>query len=135
MRIVSTYIADDGTRFTTEAECLEYEKKELHFTSLKDVLLFDSEGVEIKKKNFFVDMEQFLYIYIGSEGSLKIIKEINEDYGYSLPPTAGFWKFEYDENGEDNFVSYEQHIDLIRKELNRYANMNYIIKCRFHNIE
>jgi hypothetical protein len=135
MRIVSTYIADDGTRFTTEEECLEYEKKELPFTSLKDVLLFDGEGVEIKKKNFFVDMEQFLYIYIGSEDSLKIIKEINEDYGYSLPPTAGFWKFEYGENGGENFVSYEQHIDLIKKELNKYTNMNYIIECRFHNIE
>ena len=135
MRIVSTYIADDGTRFTTEEECLEYEKKELPFTSLKDVLLFDGEGVEIKKKNFFVDMEQFLYIYIGSEDSLKIIKEINEDYGYSLPPMAGFWKFEYDENGGEQFVSYEQHIDLIKKELNKYTNMNYIIECRFHNIE
>lgn len=136
MKTVTTYIADDGTKFTTEEECLEYEEKELlPFLLLKDVLLFNNEGKEIKKTNFAVDMEQFLYIYIGSKDSLKTMREINEEYGYILPPKEGFWKFDYNENGEETFIEYEQYIDLIRKELNRFANMNYTIECRFHNIE
>lgn len=135
MRIVTTYVADDGTRFTTEEDCLEYEKTELHFVSLKDVLLFDSEGKEIKKTSFFIDMAQFLYIYIGSEDSLKILKEMNEEDGYALPPKEGFWKFVYVDESTEKFINYEQHIDLIRKELNKFANMNYTIECRFHNIE
>ena len=135
MRIVTTYIANDGTRFTTEEDCLEYEKKELPFLSLKDVLLFNGEGEEIKKTSFFADMEQFIYIYIGSEDSLKIIKEINEEYGYTLPPQKGFWKFDYDEDGADKFVNYKQYINSINKELTKFANMNYTIECHFHNIE
>lgn len=135
MRIVSTYIADDGTRFTTEEECLEYERRENAFSLLKDVFLFREDGTEIKKLSFFENMEQFEYIYIGSKDSLEVLQELNEEFGYILPDWEGFWKFESDDYGAEVLIKYEKYIEEIREELNKYANMEYIIQNHLHNIE
>lgn len=127
MKVITQYIADDGTSFNTKEDCIKYEKRELCFSSLKDVFLFDDTGKEIKKTNFLTDMEQFLYIYVGSASSLKILHELNKEVEYILPEQEGFWKFEFDEYGAEILVNYEKYIDEVKQELKKYNRMNYFI--------
>lgn len=136
MTVETYYIADDGKRFETEEDCLMYEKREKFFSSLKDVLLFDKDGKEISKTCFFTDMEEYIYIYIGSRESYKIIQKLNEEVNIAIPPKEGFWRYQYEIVDRcEVFVNCNEEIKKIKKELNKYSNMDFLIECRLNNIE
>lgn len=136
MTVETYYIADDGKKFETEEDCLMYEKREKFFSSLKDVLLFDKDGKEISKTCFFTDMEEYIYIYIGSRESYKIIQRLNEEVNIAIPPKEGFWRYQYEIVDRcEVFVNCNEEIKKIKKELNKYSNMDFLIECRLNNIE
>lgn len=136
MTVETYYIADDGKKFETEEDCLMYEKREKFFSSLKDVLLFDKDGKEISKTCFFTDMEEYIYIYIGSRESYKIIQRLNEEVNIAIPPKEGFWRYQYEIVDRcEVFVNCNEEIKKIKKELDKYSNMDFLIECRLNNIE
>lgn len=106
------YVAEDGTEFTTEKDCLEYEKKqtdnlfELAYTWVHDIILYDAYGnriylnvFNILSTEFFDQLEKVLvnlnttYIYIPSMNpkAMSAIKYMSEEYGVYLPERPGWW--------------------------------------------
>ena len=47
MRVIKTYIADDGKRFDSEYECMEYEEKLRSNKFADSAFLFDQDGKKL----------------------------------------------------------------------------------------
>lgn len=109
------YVAEDGTEFTTEKDCLEYEKKqmknlfELAYAWVHDIAVFDNCGnriylnvFNIMDRKFFNQLEEVLsnlsttYIFIPPANSkvINAIKYMNEEYGIYLPERPGLWHYD-----------------------------------------
>ena len=128
MKEITKYIADDGTEFEDEDECLDYERTE-NMRSIQGVKFFFENGkeitdysnledlldrsyfIKITDKNDFAKFEELLYDELGCSywadgwGSLKGEKGL----------------FYYDED-RDCWVSWDEEYDKLR-EIRR--KMNY----------
>ncbi len=115
MRVEVVYIAYDGERFDSPAECKEYEN---HVMSLMDefknhVLLLDTTkrpmlcptGLDIEGTLTWFHQAYGLcsYVNIGVELSNDLISFIDDDLGLIFPPNkVGLYKYDYD---SDEWVS------------------------------
>lgn len=123
------YVAEDGTEFTTEKDCLEYEKKqtknlfELAYTWVHDIIVYDNCGnriylnvFNIMDRKFFDQLEKVLidpnttYISIPPANSKAIsaIKYMNEEYRIYLPERPGLWY--YDPYVNEAWESYDDAV-------------------------
>ena len=86
------YIADDGTEFDNEDECLRYESK-IALSELGDRILFFDENrrpLELSCDNY----EKCFYIVIKDESAISHFISTMEDEGYSeLPHSVGVYEY------------------------------------------
>lgn len=100
MKKVEKYIAEDGTVFDDESDCIDYETALMMKGNVK---LFDADGGEIPAERF----EECFYIWCGdSENAQSVIENLHYVYGggdlpwVSAPyPEAGLIYY-YDESLE-----------------------------------
>ena len=60
MTEITKYIADDGTEFDYEDECLDYERG-IKILKVYGFRAYDRQGKEIFPKNYIKDMDDFTY--------------------------------------------------------------------------
>lgn len=104
------YVADDGTEFDTEQDCLDYEQKQM---KIKDnFILYDKDFNKINDIN---DTDNYEYIYIISDVQ-GVAEYLHYWVGFSdgLNDTGLFWL-----NDEGEWESVNDLIDYHKKELDR----------------
>lgn len=136
MKVITTYMADDGALFATEEECRQHEEKNIKsFDEVYkiDVLFFDNEGNQLSG-TFDYLMEHCHYIYIHSKEDFNKLVEINNNHNsfhYQLPEYEGLWHYNF---GIDEFEDYEEKIKEYSKEIKISENINYQINSHFFEI-
>lgn len=95
MRVIKTYVAEDGTTFDNEQECAEYEE-ELRINTFADTaLLFDEEGnkMPLSAMNF----ERAIYIKAVTDEAAAFMAEefryCDNPWWNSDTAKAGCWVF------------------------------------------
>lgn len=131
MKVITTYMANDGALFETEEECRQYEEKNIksfYEVYKVDVLFFDDEGNQLSG-TFDYLMNNCYYIYIHSKEDFnKLVKINNGGYCYELPECEGLWVYNF---GTDEFEDYEEKIKEYTKEIKISENINYQINSHF----
>jgi hypothetical protein len=120
------YIADDGKRFRNKEECLAYEEYNNSFLNENNILFFNDEG-KIIELPFSRAINLAIYIFIPTYEIYKKFVDFNDNYGYDIPPSDGFWYWD-DENAEYLDVSMHKQIivdkiNLLKKERDNINNM------------
>lgn len=133
MKVITTYMADDGAIFATEKECKEYEEKKtepFHKKYKINVLFFDGVGNQLSGTFDFL-MNHCCYIYINSREDLKQLVEINNNnnnYHYQLPECEGLWSYNF---ALDEYENYKEKIEEYQKEIEIFENIDYHINKYF----
>lgn len=131
MKVITTYMADDGALFATEEECRQHEEKNIKsFDEVYNVniLFFDDEGNQLSG-TFNSLMERCCYIYIHSKEDFnKLVKINNDDYYYQLPECEGLWAYNF---GINEFEDYKKRIKEYREEIKISENIDYQINKHF----
>lgn len=97
MKVISQYIADDGTIFKSELECRKYEDKLEFERHSGDILLLDSEGRKIEDPTS--SAQNIFYMYIRTDEAADYLSDLiggriwmpwdrNDD---CVGPHAGVW--------------------------------------------
>lgn len=103
------YIADDGTQFDDQWECLDYEWV-LRHPLAKDIVLYNEDG-EILNNLF--DEETYEYvmkIVVPTDEAAYALRELGERNGwcsYSDVKTAGTWVWKIIDRLNGHFVKVE----------------------------
>lgn len=122
MKEVRYWVANDGTSFEDEDECLNYEFEVLYKKSNKKLIFFTGDLDIIKEGNFFNKLEAADYIFIGNETALELIKKIGEADGLSVPSEIGFWH--YDFYGKLTLVNEElPHLEKAVTIMKKYLSL------------
>jgi len=102
------YVADDGTEFDTEQDCLDYESKQINIRN--NFVLYDKDFNKIDDIN---DTDNYEYIYIISDVQ-GVAEYLHYWVGFSdgLNDIGLFWL-----NNEGEWVSVNDLIDRHKKEL------------------
>ena len=131
MKVITTYMADDGTLFTTKEECKQYEEKNIksfYEVYKVNILFFDDEGNQLSG-TFDYLMKRCHYIYIHSKEDFNKLTKINNGgYCYELPECEGLWEYDF---GIDEFKNYEEKIKRYLEEIKISENINYQIDKHF----
>lgn len=109
MKVEVVYVAYDGNRFDSPAECKEYENRAISLMDeLKNhVLLLDvmkrpilcptDATIEGTMTWFHMAYSDCVYVNIGVELSNDLIAFIDDDLGLIFPPNkVGLYKYDYD---------------------------------------
>ena len=127
MREITKYVADDGTEFEDEDECLDYERTE-KMKTIKGVKFFFENGKEISDYSSLEDLvDRSYFIKITDKDDFDKLEEMVFDelhrhywaYGWDdLKDKTGL--FYYDE-AFDGWLSWDEQYDKlleIRKKMN-----------------
>lgn len=113
MKVISQYIAEDGTIFEFESDCIQYERKLKLKKYLGDILLLDYDGEKID--NPVREADRICYIYIRTDDAAECLEEVIR--GIYLPwdcegnePHAGAWAWD---NDSDRWISLEELRSLL----------------------
>lgn len=95
MEIITKYVADDGTVFSTEWECLDYEEQEKDKLYNNTVFLFNQCGERIPLHSNF---EEVYIIYTTTDEATQYLSEkysdwVNPWYRENNSIEAGCWIF------------------------------------------
>ena len=116
-----TYIADDGTEFDDEDECLAYEA-ELNFGAFKDhVFLFNSVRSPL---SFSLDnFEASYYVVINDDSAAASFVAAMEAEGYSeLPRAKGVYKYNTRKDKWENLHEKLADLTELIEELTAHGN-------------
>ena len=115
MKVEVVYVAYDGNRFDSSAECEEYESRAISLMNEfnRHVLLLDTTkrpiicptgiGIEDAMTWFYMAYGNCLYVNINAKLSDDLISFIDGDLGLIFPPNkVGLYKYDYD---SDEWVS------------------------------
>lgn len=115
MKEIKYYIADDGTEFDSEDECLEYENR---FSSIMDKIIFiqDREILDPKESNIKHCCEWCTAIYVPHEEDIETVSQMFDSFGVENPFNncyrSGIHYY------EDGWISLDEEIEKLenRKE-------------------
>ena len=99
MKEVCYYLADDGTRFETEKECLEYEFKQEIGNVVgedKELILFDNNHKKITNCTFN-SIYDAVAIRVRTMKGASLVIEWSDDYGVDAP----FSEWDIEHKGEE----------------------------------
>ena len=108
MKVEVVYVAYDGNRFDSPAECKEYEDRALSLMNelkshtifldaMKRPILCSATAIENIMAWFYMAYDNCLYININVKLSNDLINFIDGDLGLSFPPNkVGLYKYDYD---------------------------------------
>lgn len=119
-----TYVAEDGTRFSNEKDCYEYEKSCVYQEDLSvlgnQLQLFDHSF------NSTIDVEQAFFVFAITEKAKTVFKYLCKQDGIDIPDTSDCCKFFFDEytNTWRNFNDLYSRLDEASKVF-KQAMHNY----------
>lgn len=124
MKIYTTYVANDGTPFNDEDECLEYETS-LQLNDIKDIYCFSDDYCLIPLLKLRQKYDDIYYIYIGENVSKEKIRDFTNLY-YDLTgenigeiQSVGIWGFVNDaciwKNLVEEVATIQQQIDFVKE--------------------
>lgn len=96
MKRKTIYIADDGTHFDDEIECMKYDLTNAveFFVNEGDISFADEEGNEVTDPKVVLSGETIYQINIKTDLTLKLVKDLNEWNGYFFDiDSLGVWKY------------------------------------------
>ena len=132
-----TYIAEDGKEFSNKNECIEYEKSNIAFLTESKILFFNESGLQMKLP-FNKLMNLTSYIYIPDFSAFRKLEDFNDDYGYDIPNSEGFW---YWDNEKSEYVDVydkkndiEKQIENLTKEKEKILDLFCKISAETHNL-
>lgn len=121
MRTETTYYADDGTEFETEAECLAYEKK---LDGLWDsVVLLDEEFNGPKAGVSMVEFTESFAVYckvLDAEKAGELFNWLYEQIGTQMPPVDMIYNggvYKYDEKADEDWVDLTERLREVTVEI------------------
>lgn len=124
MKVIYSYMADDGAIFATPEECEAYEKeKSTKLFNNANVLFFDEEG-RLLEGSFTYLMEQSCYMYIHTQEDFYKLVKINNskpEYHYNLPECAGLWRYNF---ATDEYEDYKKQLNEYKEELKKYERIS-----------
>ena len=84
METITIYVAEDGTKFDDERECIDYEDKML-IQKLYDLGMrfYDCDFKQIEKENI-VESKDIVYIYIPSEETYNLFVSAVDKYLFNI---------------------------------------------------
>ena len=84
METITIYVAEDGTKFDDERECIDYEDKML-IQKLYDLGMrfYDCDFKQIEKENI-VESKDIVYIYIPSEEAYNLFDSAVDKYLFDI---------------------------------------------------
>ena len=84
METITIYVAEDGTKFDDERECIDYEDKML-IQKLYDLGMrfYDCDFKQIEKENI-VESKDIVYIYIPSEETYNLFDSAVDKYLFDI---------------------------------------------------
>lgn len=139
MKTIEIYVADDGTRFEDEDECLAYEERTKYDNG--SIIVLNGDFKFIDPKNGFDNwIEESIYIRIVNPlEAMSLMDYIKERYGYALPDCEEFdegdvWKYEYKEGYCAEWVNLTKRVKEEVAELESVlgATNAYIINKNKH---
>ena len=111
------YIAEDGTVFSTEKECIEYEEGS---HAKEHIIIYDKDFVKLPFDNYGI-YHSYLVIFTSKEAAAYYHK-FSEEAGLESPfdnyelPTTNISSFVYD---DDHWISYgsfkEDRVSIVEK--------------------
>lgn len=138
MKEITKFIADDGTEFDNEYECVEYENKQLLKNYQNQILVLNDDRKQIT--DFYnYDGNDFYYLYFKGEGAYLAFKQKFEDAHMSMPWNNNAYSYVVELEDAINVLWYWGEddtwhtIELDRRELaikeTKLNNMLEVIKC------
>lgn len=123
MKEICYYLADDGTKFDTEKECLDYEfEQKMKNIVGKDLRLFDSNRKEITNYTFDSIYDAFAVQVLTIEGA-KFLEMWSDEYGAEKPfdswdietqdeDLLGTWAYDvFDLGGWTHLDKFKREVD------------------------
>lgn len=103
------YVADDGKKFDTEDECLQYECKEI------DIIALNGDGDIIDNRLMYENIDEYfrnaIFMYIKDEKSLKKLEYLADDL-YDIPSEIGLYYCD----DKDDYYWYELDYKILGLE-------------------
>lgn len=125
MEICTTYVANDGTAFDNEDDCLVYEKMELvESTGLGNkIKCFSPKGTYVEPKKAISHWGEVYYIIISDDISDEELKTFNtfiekEEYYYNHF-TKGIWEFCIE---ADEWINLTRELADLQEKINKISN-------------
>lgn len=78
MEHIEYFLANDGTRFDDEEECLDYEFRQMLFPLKNDLQFFNSKQEPITSADY---LDRICYIIVKTDKALKTMYKIFDYYG------------------------------------------------------
>ena len=130
---VHKFIADDGTEFDNEYDCLEYERDKSTNEFKNRIVALDEWG----KRRAITDIASHLYLYIADEEAYNFYNHLCEDDSYITLNTETKYGFFYFDGNMDEWMNLVDwvdtilgHKDIIVKAINEIvANGEEIENC------
>lgn len=120
MKEIKYYIADDGTEFDSEDECLEYENR---FSSIVNKIIFiqDREILDPKESNIKHCCEWCTAIYVPHEEDIEAISQMFDSFGVENPFNncycSGIHYY------EDGWISLDEEIEKLENRKDFLMNL------------
>lgn len=123
------YVANDGTAFNSQDECLEYEASTEFFDLLQSITFFSDDGKVIDFENnisaFSNTLDDAAFILIPSylkDERIKYFSDtiISDLYGKQFPTATGFYRWDY---ADDEWVSYKAEMQSFIKKWKSILNI------------
>lgn len=122
MKTMVTYVAEDGTKFDDEHDCMDYEEK-ISIQKIYDsgIRFYDYDFKQIKKENI-MDTKNIAYIYIPSDEIYYSLFPILELYLYDISIAYTDNGYYYYNSVTHDYESLEEnikHLLSIKESLER----------------
>lgn len=122
METITIYVAEDGTKFDDERECIDYEDKML-IQKVYDsgIRFYDYDFKQIEKENI-VNSKDIIYIYIPSEEAYYSLVSALDKYLFEINIIYTSNGYYYYNSTTEDYESLEEnlkHLLTIKESLER----------------
>lgn len=120
METITIYVAEDGTKFDDERECIDYEDKML-IQKLYDLGMrfYDCEFKQIEKENI-VNSKDIVYIYIPSEKAYNLFVSAQDKYLFEINivyTNNGYYYYDPITEDYESLEGKLKHLLYVKKSL------------------
>lgn len=122
METITIYVAEDGTKFDDERECIDYEDK-MSIQKIYDsgMRFYDYKFKQIEKENI-INSKDIVYIYIPSEEAYYLLVSALDKYLFEINITYISNGYYYYNSTTEDYESLEEnlkHLLTIKESLER----------------
>lgn len=126
----TVYVADDGSTFESEEECLDYEAQTTYSDILQSITLFSENGAVIHFENDMLSFNEalddahFIFIpsYLTDNHVATFSDEVMSDlYGKYFPTSTGLYRWNWD---NDEWISFTTETHQFVKKWNNMLDIS-----------